>query len=161
VPSTAGKTFGTTINTDYSALVFWLSDQANAAGAGIGVQSGTVQLWGVQLEVGSVATPLEKLDPVLQLQQCQRFYLASSAAMTVAMPANAAMGFNYQTSFPVPMRAAPTIAFSNTIYGNAGSIVATAANIPTTGIIVGATALLNAAATSVYFNTNFSASADL
>ena len=41
----------------------------------IGVQSGTVYLWGVQLEIGSVATPLDYGGtPQQQLAQCQRFF---------------------------------------------------------------------------------------
>ena len=40
----------------------------------VGVQSGSIAIWGVQLEIGSVATPLEKPDPQQDLAKCQRFY---------------------------------------------------------------------------------------
>jgi hypothetical protein len=75
IPSWAGKTVGT--NSDSrTSLNFWFSSgttQATRTG-NIGVQTGTINLWGVQLEIGSVATPLEKLDPRMDLANCQRFY---------------------------------------------------------------------------------------
>lgn len=46
----------------------------NARAGLIGVQSYTLQLWGVQLEIGSVATALEMPDPQQDLAKCQRFY---------------------------------------------------------------------------------------
>src|SRR5215471_3457809 len=58
-PSSAGKTFGTTAGSDYTLLTFTYSDVSNQSGTGVGQQSGTVQLWGVQLELGSVMTPLD------------------------------------------------------------------------------------------------------
>src|SRR5262249_11354812 len=79
VPSIVGKTRGT--NGDESTwLNFWFSSGANnATNAGnIGVQSGIAFVYGVQLEIGTVATPLEKLDPRLDLANCQRFYVATA-----------------------------------------------------------------------------------
>ena len=104
VPSIVGKTLGTN-NDSFTALEFWFSSgttQATRAGS-IGVQTGIFQLWGAQLEIGSVATPLEKPDPVFQLQQAQRFYAVISALVpAVAAPSNLVL--------PVTMRASPTIA---------------------------------------------------
>jgi hypothetical protein len=78
VPSAAGKTFGTTAGTDFSGFQLFFSDQGNLSGAGIGVQSGTVQLWGLQLEVAqggqTQPTPLEKPDPRYDIANCLRFY---------------------------------------------------------------------------------------
>ena len=74
IPSAAGKTLGTTANTDRLNIDFWLSDQGTyAARSGIGVQSGTVQFWGMQCEIGGSATALEKPDYAFDFQNCARF----------------------------------------------------------------------------------------
>ena len=77
VPTSIGKTFGTTAGTDYTCVQFWQSSGAtnNAAAGGIGVQSYTAQLWGEQLEVASVATQLDKPDLAGDLENCQRFFI--------------------------------------------------------------------------------------
>jgi hypothetical protein len=117
LPSAAGKVFGTTAGTDYTQLGFYFSN----AGAAPGVQAGTVALWGVQLELGAVATPLEKLDPQQDLAKCQRFYQAGGFSM---------YGYNVAGSYvtqvvglPVTMRATPTTTFNlttNTNLSNTG-----------------------------------------
>jgi hypothetical protein len=91
-------------------LYFWLSSGAtnNAIAGGIGVQSFTLLLWGVQLEIGGVATPLEKPDPRYDLSNCQRFY--QSQLLIINQNTNSA-GTNLTTSAPlmVHMRAVPTL----------------------------------------------------
>src|SRR5262245_9387766 len=68
VPTTAGKVLGTN-NDHYTTVSFTCSAQ------GTYVQSGTVQFWGMQLEIGSVITLLDYGgSPQQQLAQCQRFY---------------------------------------------------------------------------------------
>lgn len=111
LPSAAGKTFGTTANTDFTVLQFWFSDQANSSGTGIGVQSGTVQLWGVQLELGTVATPLAKRDPADEIALCQRFYAIGTAVLNAYTAAGS--GFGYAVYMPVTMRANPTVTLAN------------------------------------------------
>jgi hypothetical protein len=109
LPSITGKTLGTAGDSK-TQLVFWYSAEASFAlrAGAIGVQSGTVFLWGVQLEIGSVATPLEKPDPRYDLSNCQRFYQAGTlqllgAAYTPAVYISSMVGFN------VTMRANPFI----------------------------------------------------
>jgi hypothetical protein len=123
VPSASGKTYGTDGN-DYTALNLWLSSGANNASlaGSIGVQSGTIVLWGVQLEIGSLATPLEKPDPRYDLSNCQRFYSTgiiqyygySAGGITVAA----------STALPVQMRAAPTVVptFTNVNVNGPGAV---------------------------------------
>ena len=103
MPSVAGKMLGTN-GDDYTALTFWFSasTQNNAVAGNIGVQSGNVSIWGVQLEVGSTATPLEKLDPMTQLQQCQRFYQTGYANLAGYLNVGNSASTIY--AFPVPMR---------------------------------------------------------
>ncbi len=75
VPSTDGKTFGTTVGTSYTRLMLAFSSGAsNATRLGSpGVQSGTFVMWGLQEEFGGAATPLDKQDLQLESIQCQRF----------------------------------------------------------------------------------------
>ena len=114
LPSTAGKTFGTTGGSDFTSLDFWMSAGANSAAASgnVGVQSGSFTFWGVQLEVGSVATPLEKPDPRYDLSNCQRFFCFAEAYHSGYNVAGGAIGT--QAAFPVQMRAPPTIVFNDT-----------------------------------------------
>lgn len=106
VPSIAGKTFGTTTGTDFTQLDLWLSSGStnNAEAGNIGVQSGTVLLWGMQLELGSVVTPIERIDPVRDQANCQKFY--NTISTFVGPTATYATSY----SFPVKMRAIPTVA---------------------------------------------------
>ena len=119
IPSVVGKTLGT--NNDHSTSVnLWFSAEASLAvrSGSIGVQSGSIFLWGVQLEVGSVATPLEKPDPQQDLAKCQRFarFINGSArgsASGAGQVTGCSLGF-------APMRATPTYSVIN---------VGTAANV--------------------------------
>ncbi|HEY2416558.1 MAG TPA: hypothetical protein VGH84_01470 [Steroidobacteraceae bacterium] len=115
LPSTNGKTFGTTAGTDMTQMTLWLSAGSSyAARAGsVGIQSGSVRLWGVQLEIGSAATPLEKRDPTTDLQLCQRFYIVTQFGVLAYATAGAYVGgFCY---LPVSMRALPTVVVGGAI----------------------------------------------
>jgi hypothetical protein len=107
VPSLSGKTLGSN-GDDNTVLRFSFTSGANgnAAAGNIGVQSGTINLWGVQLEIGSVATPLEKPDPRYDLANCQRFF--QTGGYSFASYGTTGMSPSYTGPFPVPFRAAPT-----------------------------------------------------
>ena len=107
-PSSAGKTLGTN-GDSYSRLVLFFSSGStnNTFAGGIGVQSANFLLWGVQLEIGSAATPLEKPDPQQDLAKCQRFYQLVNAS--VRGVAGATGGFFDTAVSWVTMRAQPTI----------------------------------------------------
>jgi hypothetical protein len=156
VPSTAGKTLGTN-GDDYTALQFWYSSGStnNALAGNIGVQSGTVNIWGVQLEIGTQATPLEKRDPVLELQQCQRFYQVGSVQMNSYNVAGGVIG--QTVPFQVVMRAPPTLTVVGTpSYSNATGLTLQAG--PAYSLVSYATVTANGTA---YFTGTFTASADL
>jgi hypothetical protein len=100
----SGATLGT--NLDSSTTVdLYLSSQSQPA---VGVQSGTINLWGVQLEIGPTATPLEKLDPQIDLANCQRFYQVGNMFWEIG---GQVAGANFQVTRPhgVAMRTAPSV----------------------------------------------------
>jgi hypothetical protein len=156
MPSVAGKTLGTN-NNDCTQLSFWYSSGSTyAARAGnIGAQTGNISIWGVQLELGTVATPLEKLDPVTQLQQCQRFYCVLRQLSMIASGA-ATQALGQTCALPVPMHHVPGLAFANTTYGNMSGITAT--NVQPTSVLIFATLVGSAGG---QWTTDLLASADL
>jgi hypothetical protein len=79
----------------------------------IGTLDATLQITGVQFEVGSVATPFERRPYGTELMLCQRYYQKFSAAATAGNPYG--VGFNTSAtggqahiSFQAQMRVAPT-----------------------------------------------------
>jgi hypothetical protein len=114
MPSVAGKTIvggdQTTIRFYYSSGTF----QAASAG-GVGVQSGTISLWGVQAEVGTTATPLDKPSPAAEFDACLRYFTAMRTVrintFTAAFPF-----YTFTLTWPTRMRAPPTVTFQNVSY---------------------------------------------
>jgi hypothetical protein len=134
LPSVSGKTIGTG---SFTVLNVYYSLQGVVA-----PQSGTIQLWGVQLEVAQPGqtqpTALEKLDIGEQLRQCQRFFYATShnAVASGYHPTAASLGIFATILFPVPMRAAPTANATSSVI-NANAITVT--QITTSGYAFTAT----------------------
>ena len=119
VPSASGKTLGTNGDAS-SSLNIWASAGSTfaAASGGIGNQgSWFANLWGVQLEIGSVATPLDYGgSPQQQLAACQRFYQVGTAGAWANGTAGSAIG--HITQLPVTMRAVPTMGVVSPNYVN-------------------------------------------
>ena len=159
LPSLVGKTLGTNGN-DATWFQMWYSSGANLAtrAGNIGVQSGTIQLWGVQLEITQPGqtqpTQLEKPDPELQLRQCQRFYVSLYARHDGYVTAGTS-AFQ-QAYLPVTMRAAPTVTPSFSLTTNVSAPTTTAIN-PGSFIFGGA----GTASGGYQLGGTFTASADL
>jgi len=157
MPSSVGKTLGTTAGTDFTALNFWLSAGANSntASGNVGVQSGSFTFWGVQLEIGSVATPLEKPDPQQDLAKCQRFYQTGHFWLGgFGQPAGTV---GYAVRLSIQMRVPPTVVPSFTTQSNcSGGTVGAAVSsdsIPFYSIA--------SSQAGIFFDGTFTASADL
>jgi hypothetical protein len=84
IPSISGKTIGTTTNSSSLLLTLWFSagsDFSDRTGS-LGIQSNTFDIWGVQVEAGSVATAFQTATGTLQgeLAACQRYYYRANSA---------------------------------------------------------------------------------
>jgi len=153
IPSSSGKTLGTN-GDDYTALNIWYSSgSASASRTGsIGVQAATIQIWGVQLEMGTIVTPLEKPDPYRDMAVCQRFYTIGNGIWGGGTGVGAAIII--PIAFQVWMRVQPTVTQSLT--GGAGYTAGTP-NASHTVMLLEATGT----AASSLFNYSFTATADL
>jgi hypothetical protein len=140
VPSIVGKTLGSN-NDDFTTLELWMSSGAtnNAIAGNIGVQSSTISIWGVQLEIGSIATQLEKRDNQVELALCQRFYYSAPFSLSLYSAAGQAV---WQTfTLPVNMRATPTVNSAGGATANASAVTFSALSSSTIQISITATAL--------------------
>jgi hypothetical protein len=118
IPSISGKTLGTTTD-GFIAPVIWFSagSDNNANTGSMGIQNNTFEIWGIQLEAGSIATAFQTATGTIQgeLAACQRYYYRNTAT------GDADTAFNYGVAtstartdhffqFPVTMRTRPTSA---------------------------------------------------
>ena len=94
VPSISGKTIGT--NNDDS---LWVSFQISNA------NTGAIDIWGVQLEKGSIATEFEQRHIADELRLCQRYYQTLSYIFGTCISTTTVVG---RCMFPVIMRSAPS-----------------------------------------------------
>ena len=112
--------FGLGVGTSLSAPAnAWIAqDVASASGVSVvGTLGATLFVTGVQLEVGSVATPFERRQYGQELALCQRYFLAATYFVN-----SASVGRNC-AMFPAAMRIAPTITGGGS--GYASSVVTT------------------------------------
>lgn len=112
VPSISGKTIGTVVN-NMLVVSIVVSTGATLVALGYantGIQNNTFDIWGVQVEAGSTATPFQTATGTIQgeLAACQRYYYASD--QTVIWSGNVTTANNYYLTvyYPVPMRVSPT-----------------------------------------------------
>ena len=138
---TFGLGAGSTYTAPANAWVAGLYTQANSTVSVVGTSGATFYITGVQLEVGTVATPFERRQYTTELQLCQRYYLQwTGSAVSNGFPA---IGSGYAASTsqlvifiptPVQMRTSstqPAASFSGTLTGTASGSIA--ANISSLG----------------------------
>lgn len=112
LPSISGKTIGTAATTSYTQLNLWPSagTDFNARTGSLGIQSNTFDFWGMQIEIGSIATSFRRNQPNIQaeLAACQRYYWRSTGGNVygqlgngIALASNAAV---FMVKNPVTMR---------------------------------------------------------
>lgn len=157
VPSTSGKTVGT--NGDHNTQVnLWLSAGGSSfttAGGGIGAQSNTIQLWGVQVEPGTSATALEAREPPDEIQRCQRFFQYHTAMCVFALATAASQTYLDDFLLPTSMRAAPSsVVFDTVANTNASGLAVNNAAATNVRILAISSA---AGASEVIFNAAISA----
>lgn len=111
----------------------WLSSAAFAPTGQVNVSAtngATFYITGVQLEVGSAATPFERRQHGQELLLCQRYYQRSNAGSANSFDLNGGdnLGFSHPTAnfrggakYFVPMRAAPTLSIFDSS-GNAARV---------------------------------------
>jgi hypothetical protein len=153
VPSTSGETFGT--NND-SSLAVWIglsSGSTFASQLGVGVQSGTFDFWGLQLEIGSTVTALESRSTDDELLRCQYFYALGQIYVSGYGAAGA--GIIASSTYPRTMRAIPTVAVTSSVYNNCNTFTFQVNNW-----LIAAFGLVTAIGT-YSLNITYNASADL
>ncbi len=86
---------------------------ANGAVSVVATNGASFYVTGVKLEIGSVATPFNRQSLAKSMADCQRYYsqVFSSLQMTTA----GATAFSAQVSFPVQMRATPTVVMTASV----------------------------------------------
>jgi hypothetical protein len=142
---------------------------ATGATSVVGTNGATFYITGVQLEVGSVATPFERIDYGRELIMCQRYYYktfgqeiapANSAQYTngIGVPA---IGTAYTTSairsqaiFPQPMRTTPTITYFNSNVAGSPTANRWFIYIASTATWTNCTAISNGEVSTLYVSPN-------
>jgi hypothetical protein len=120
---------GSGTNYNGTAGTWSAANYRNSSGSAnfVGTSGATFYLTGVQLEVGSVATPFERRLYTTELQLAQRYYQKASGNQYSSYGAT----YNYvQWYFKVTMRASPTLTGAT---GTSGSLTADFASVWTSG----------------------------
>ena len=173
----AGDTTGTWLTNNGIGLRVWFSlgsgstytgtagawaaaDYRSATGAVsvVGTNGATFYVTGVQLEVGTVATPFERQIYNAQLAQCQRYFETTYFSTPTAVPTNASNGYIPIPSaavangaqyafvpFKVTKRASPTV----TTYSYTSSTTSAASGL--SGTDLAASSGVSAGATASHF----------
>ena len=123
---------GSTVSGTAGAWAATRYDSATGATSVVGTNGATFYLTGVQLEVGTAATPFERRQYGQELALCQRYYEKSynvdvvpGAVTTLGAPRQrvVATDFWWSVAFKVAKRADPTcVTYSNRISNSSGNL---------------------------------------
>jgi hypothetical protein len=135
---------------------------ATGATSVVGTNGATFYITGVQLEIGSTATPFERRLYGQELANCQRYYYKKTGALYQTFGtgyASATTLVVIQIYHPIEMRAAPTIAMGGTLRLIEGGAVPTAIDSTQVGV-TGGYIVLNSTGLTQYRPYAFSANND-
>jgi len=121
-----------------SASLAPITNANRAAGIGsiFASTDNEIEITGIQLEVGSQATPFEHRSFGEELNLCLRYYYKETLIRSLLVYQEGSVYLQDNHYFPMAMRASPTATLGNT-HANAGSVSSsTVANISTTSCIV-------------------------
>ncbi len=113
VPSISGKTIGTGSSVVLNLFASAGSDFNSRTGS-LGIQTGTFDFWGVQVEAGSVATPFQTASGSIggELALCQRYYYRTTPGIAAGLLASGnaitTTDARFALKVPVTMRVIPT-----------------------------------------------------
>jgi hypothetical protein len=115
LPSISGKTIGTSPNSSSIAMLLWTSagSDLNARTGSIGIQNNTIDIWGVQMERGSVASTFEQRPFGQEMLLCKRYYDRVNKR-TWGMFTSAGTTARIMVETTVPMRITPTATLTTT-----------------------------------------------
>ena len=107
IPSVSGKTIGASSSLE---LIIVKNMGSNYPTFGTANYTGTLSLWGIQVEEGSVATAFNTATGTLQgeLAACQRYYFKTTTGRQGVGYAKTTTVAELMTFFPVEMRTAPS-----------------------------------------------------
>lgn len=122
MPTSAGVTWGTNLDSMLGLAIICSSGSGNAAFAGtLPTQSGALYLWGVQVEIAQPGqtqpSPLDVPDMMTDLDECRRFYQIGQFE-TAGYQGIAGNGQGYTHPFSPTMRAIPTMGSSSVTQTN-------------------------------------------
>jgi hypothetical protein len=111
IPSISGKTIGT--NDELRLWLFTSAGSGMSSYSTVGLQNVTIDIWGVQVEAGSVVTPFQTATGTIQgeLAACQRYYYrrtGTGGPLTFGMAPNSTTVAQTYFQHPVTMRTAPS-----------------------------------------------------
>jgi hypothetical protein len=136
MPSISGKTIGTTANTSHVLCSLFVSAGSdwNARTGTLGIQSNTFDFWGVQAELGTIATPLEQRPIAAELALCQRYYQPfpyhETQEVTGALGFASGSYYYGASTLPIKMRVDPVVTLSSISFRRASDATAqTASNV--------------------------------
>ena len=131
IPSISGKTIGTSNGLGVDIAVS-AGSTYNTEFSSIGIQTGTFDIWGIQVEYGSKMTPFQTATGTIQgeLAACQRYYVRFNTINAYNIFGTgintSTTASNTQIPLPVQMRTAPSAIDYSTlgVAEGGGSIIA-------------------------------------
>ena len=108
IPSISGKTLGTTDDGSLSTRIYLSGGSSVTQAQSIGIQNATFDIWGVQIEYGSYATPFQTASGSSyqgELAMCQRYYyrMVAGGLGTYYSNSSANNTTNFLFQFPLPV----------------------------------------------------------